>query len=455
MKGRGSPRDGVGQSKNMLTNRTKGLRIAIDAALLPWRNGGIAHALISLVRALSELTDGDETYCLVVDTEEEAAFWQPRAGPNQTVVIRRSQESSSVRDGGILRQLRASSRAQAKRWFNRLRQRLAVPSPWPEVPVSDGFYESLGCDVMHFAHQRFVLCALPVVYNPHDLQHLHYPQFFTPSDLAWRETVYPFGCRIAQTVVVGSQWAKDDVSRQYGIDPAKIQVILEGADAGPTTAINPEAVLEVKRKYRLPEGYVLYAAMTWPHKNHLRLLEATALIRDLYGLVVPLVFTGSQRKDFYPEIEARVRELGLEKQVVSLGFVPDDDLRIILRSAAAFVQPSLFEASSLPIFDAWHEGIPVACSRATALPEQVQDAGVLFDPLDVREIADAIVAVTTDETRRHGLRERGFDRLKDFGWTRTARTYRAVYRRVAGRVLGDEDRALLAGRSPRQAYVSS
>ena len=57
---------------------------------------------------------------------------------------------------------------------------LSIPREWPEVPVSDGFFESLGCEVVHFPTQGYVLCALPTIYNPHDLQHLHYPQFFTP-----------------------------------------------------------------------------------------------------------------------------------------------------------------------------------------------------------------------------------------------------------------------------------
>ena len=113
------------------------------------------------------------------------------------------------------------------------------------------------------------------------------------------------------------------------------------------------------------------------------------------------------------------------------------------------VQPSLFEASSLPIFDAWHEGIPVACARATALPEQVADAGLLFDPMDVRAMADAVFKVTNDNAIRNCLREKGFNRLKDFDWAQTARTYRGGPRRAAGRVLGDEDRRLLQSNHSR------
>jgi glycosyltransferase involved in cell wall biosynthesis len=427
----------------MLTNDKRGIRIAIEAAILPWRNGGIAHALLSLVRALAELTDGDESYCLVVDSEDEAAFWRPHLGPSQTVIVKTSDGRSSNGEKWSLQSIRGSSRRHAKYWLDRLRRRLAVPSPWPKVPVSDGFYENSGWDVIHFPWQRFALCALPTIYSPHDLQHLHYPQFFSPFELAWRETVYPFGCRIAQTVVVGSQWAKNDITRQYGLDPGKIQVIPEGADVRPLISMNTETMREVKRRYQLPENYLLYAAMTWPHKNHLGLLEATALVRDLHGIDVPVVFTGTQRAEFWPQIERRIRDLRLERQVTSLGFVPEADLRLILRSAAAFIQPSLFEASSLPIFDAWHEGVPVACSRATALPEQVADASLLFDPMNVQDMADAILKLITQPEIRSHLRARGFNRLKDFSWTRAARTYRAVYRRVAGFALGDEDRELL------------
>lgn len=95
------------------------------------------------------------------------------------------------------------------------------------------------------------------------------------------------------------------------------------------------------------------------------------------------------------------------------------------------VMPSLFEAISLPIFDAWAAGVPVVCSNVTALPEQVQDAAVLFDPHSVEAMANAIAKVSTSEELRQRLRERGAQRVKDFHWERTAKAYRAVYRRAA------------------------
>jgi len=101
------------------------------------------------------------------------------------------------------------------------------------------------------------------------------------------------------------------------------------------------------------------------------------------------------------------------------------------------------EAISLPIFEAWLDGLPVACSNTTALPEQVRDAGLLFDPTDVGAIAEALVRITADVDLRRDLRERGQERLKDFDLLRTAKAYRAVYRRAGGSPLTDEDRWLL------------
>lgn len=314
---------------------------------------------------------------------------------------------------------------------------------WPEVPISDGFFESLQCDLLHIPIQPFTVCAMPTVYNPHDLQHRHYPQFWDAKNVAWREVVSRTGCDLAHTIVVGSQWVKDDVVRQYGVAPDKVQVIPEAA----ATQSHPEPtdgyLDTVRSKYGLEQPFMLYPGVAWPHKNHLRLFEALACLRDERGLTLRLVCPGARYERFWSRIENRVAELRLERQVKFLGYVPDDDLRALYRLAACLVMPSLFEAVSLPIFEAWSEGLPVACSNVTALPEQVRDAACLFDPVDVGSIATVLAAVMTNGALQQELRARGHHRITDFDWLRTAKAYRAVYRRAASRALTDEDRWLL------------
>lgn len=107
--------------------------------------------------------------------------------------------------------------------------------------------------MLHFPYQGFVRCNLPIIYNPHDLQHLHYPQFFTQEDIASRETIYSAGCRQVQAIAAESQQVKDDIVRQYGIEPQKIYVIYIGSPTELYEPVTNEILVHVKQKFQLPE----------------------------------------------------------------------------------------------------------------------------------------------------------------------------------------------------------
>jgi glycosyltransferase involved in cell wall biosynthesis len=146
--------------------------------------------------------------------------------------------------------------------------------------------------------------------------------------------------------------------------------------------------------------------------------------------------------DYFPVIERRVEELGLQDQVKWLGFVSTDDLQALYRLARAVVIPTRFEAASGPLWDAFAAGTPAACSRVTSLPAQAGDAALLFDQEIPGDIAQAVRRLWTDEDLRSLLIERGRANVARFTWDRTARLFRAHYRRLLDR-LTDEDRDLL------------
>src|ERR1044072_5231505 len=416
--------------------RRNSLQIAIDARVNAGQSGGVGQAIANLIHDLGKLDDGTETYKIVVKSEDQKEWLKPFLAANQEVVFRRS--SIQPRSQNLL-----------KRPLNRLVRYLIKisnenrPQP-PEMAISDGFYEALGCNVIHFMNQLdFVLCAIPTIYNPHDLQHLHYPQFFTPTVLAQRETIYRAACHFSHTVVVGSEWIKDDLIRLYRMHPDKVQVIPEGPPVHSKLEADEQHITVVKYKYSLEQPFILYPAVTWQHKNHIRLLEALAYLRDQHDLMVQLVCTGSLYS-FWPQIENRIKELNLQSQVKFLGYVPDKDLQAIYRLSEFLVMPTLFEASSLPIFEAWFEGVAVACANITALPDQVLDAALLFAPLAVRSIAQAILELMKNVELRQTLITRGYQRIQDFDGERTAKAYRAVYRRAAGHSLNEEERWILS-----------
>jgi glycosyltransferase involved in cell wall biosynthesis len=412
------------------------LTIAIDINITPGAAGGVAQSTAGLVSSLGQL-DGPETYLLIVRSQDHAEWIRQYAGPNQRVILKPKYVCRAAGKRLIKRALRPGVMALRRFWAR------LVPPPWPRMQISTGFYESLGCDVLHFPTQAFELAALPTIYNPHDLQHLHWPQFFEAWELAEREVVYRTACQFAQTVVVGSQWIKQDVIAQYGVRPEKVQVIPWASPTAQYPRISTEDLDAARRHYGVPATYALYPAVAWPHKNHLRLFEALALLRDRRGLVVNLVCTGARHESSWAAVQRRMRELRLDEQVKFLGFLPEADLRAVYRLAQFLVLPSLFEADSCPIHEAWSEGIPVASSNIAPLREQVGDAGIVFDPTDVTAMADAIERIATDGALRCDLVAKGHRRARDFDWKRTATAYRAVYRRAAGRQLNREDRWLL------------
>lgn len=418
----------------------KNLRIAINAQIPRASGTGGIETVLRVLTALNRL-DGDEEYVFIGHSSD--ANWLKRLlGERQTIVQApepRQQISNRTETfKRLLGPLRPVVR-NVKYW-------MAQPSPPAAnsgIESSDGFYENLNCDVIHFPYQDYVRCGVPTVYNPHDLQHLHYPQFFAPEEIRRREIIYPAACRAAHTIIVASQFVKQDVKEKYGIEAGKIQVIPWSPPELEMREFTEKDVESLFEKYGCPpRPFILYPAMTWEHKNHLRLLDAIALLRDREQLKINLICTG-HKNSFYPVIERRLRDLNLENQVKFIGLIEFKELSIFYRQAQFVVIPTLFEAASAPLFEAWQHGVAVACSSVTSLPEQAAGAALLFDPFSIEQIANAIQTMTLNPDLRAEFCSRGFKRLQDFDPERTAKAYRAVYRKAAGVVLNDEDQFLL------------
>ena len=129
---------------------------------------------------------------------------------------------------------------------------------------------------------------------------------------------------------------------------------------------------------------------------------------------------------------AEVSGLELQNSVRFLGRVPLYDLVGLYNAAAVFVFPSLYEGFGLPVLEAMACGCPVVTSNSSSLPEVVGEAGIMVDPLDVEQLADAIGKVVEDESLAHGMRYRGLERARQFSWERCALETIAIYRKVLG-----------------------
>lgn len=418
----------------------KNLRIAINAQIPSGSGaGGIESVLRTLASLLGRLADSDEEYIFIAHWSDPV-WLKPFLGERQKIISAPNPEpQNEIKNEKYFGRLKENIKPLARL----VKNFVAPPNAKISVSVSGGFYESLNCDVIHFPYQDYVHCRVPTVYNPHDLQHLHYPEFFTEREFQRREVIYPQACRAAQAIVAASQFVKRDIIEKYKIEAEKIEVIpWSPAEFEMKNFTNTGANLLLEKYVCPPKPFMLYPAMTWEHKNHLRLIEAIYLLREREDLKINLVCTG-HKNAFYPQIEKRLKELNLENQIRFTGIVEHSELSIFYRLAEFVIVPTLFEAMSAPLFEAWQNGAPVACSAVTSLPEQAADAALLFDPFSVEEIAAAIKKMSSDKSSRIELRKRGFQRLKDFDAEQTAKSYRAVYRKVAGAVLSKEDEYLL------------
>jgi glycosyltransferase involved in cell wall biosynthesis len=269
-----------------------------------------------------------------------------------------------------------------------------------------------------------------MVLTVHDLHFINYP-----NTCGWLKSVIMnahcrIGVRRASRIITLSENSKRDIVRHYGVRPENIDVVYLAVDHETfRPPADPDEPRRFRKRHHLPADYLLYPANTWPHKNHVRLLEALALLRDREGLSCPLVLTGA-RKRGDDAISRAIDRLGLGKQVCRLDYVPTDDLALCYQAAGAVVFPSLHEGFGLPVLEAMACGTPVACSKTTSVGEVAGSAAELFDPEDPEAIAAAIARTLGDSARRERLSRAGQARAGEFTWQRTARQTLGCYAKV-------------------------
>ena len=415
----------------------RGLRVVLDARVWDGASGGVQQWILGLATAFSSLEPTGDEYLFLVNAGRESWLTPFVSGACRIVATTAPEHRPSSRSEI---RARAAARFPAVRSVWR-RVKAARSRPF-SLPISDGTVERLEADVVHFTFQEAFVTAIPSLYQPWDLQHLHLPEFFSARERARRELSYRAFCAQATLVVTATRWVKQDLIAQYGLPGERIAVVNVPPVTRAYPDTTPEAIAALRQRHHLPDRFVFFPAQTWPHKNHARLFQALGRLRA-DGLRVPLVCSG-QPSERQPAVLRAAREAGIGDDVLFLGFVTPAEVEALYRSAHALVFPSLYEGWGLPIVEAFRAGLPVTCSSATSLPDLVGEAALVFDPYDVDAIASAIRRVWTDEALSGRLSVLGRQRVEDFSWHQTALTLRALYRRVAGRPLDEGDRELVA-----------
>ena len=272
----------------------------------------------------------------------------------------------------------------------------------------------------------------PVVVTLHDLIPVKHPELEKwTAHLYWRLHI-PWAARKSAFVITISQWAKLEIMAEYSVPEERIGVIMQSFDPAMLLPRDPDHGREIRQKYDLTDGYILYVGTIQPRKNLLSLIEAYALLKQQLQAVPKMVIVG--RKGWlYESLFARISELGLMADIIFTGFVSDEDLPFIFDGAALFAYLSLLEGFGRPPLEAMACGVPVVTSNSSAIPEVVGAAGITVSPTDIEGIARALKQILANEVLAGELRELGKKRAALFSWDTAAQETLAVYKLVRGR----------------------
>lgn len=187
----------------------------------------------------------------------------------------------------------------------------------------------------------------------------------------------------------------------------------------------------MNQQNKIKEPYLLYVGNAYPHKNLERLLQAfKGVLKESPNLSLVLV---GRIDYFYNRLQKKVRELNLGDKIIFTNRVSDKILNDLYKNALIYIFPSLSEGFGLPGLEAMKQGLPVVCSDQGPLPEIYGKAAVYFNGEDIKEIAQAILQVISNNSLRENMRKQGYLQIKKYSWQKCAQETLEIYNQVLGR----------------------
>ncbi len=263
----------------------------------------------------------------------------------------------------------------------------------------------------------------------HDLAFLEHPEYAVPSLAAYLNKVVPEAVAAADVVATVSHEVGRTLVKHFQTPQEKLTVIPNGVGAHFRRITDPILLGATQHKFNLKFPLVLAVGTLEPRKNHIGLIKAFYKAQQKKNGPAMLAIAGGQGW-LYEETKQLVAELKLDKKVRFLGRVTDLELITLYSMADIFAFPSFFEGFGVPPIEAMACGAPVITSNTSALPEVAKDAALLVDPYDIDALADALTRLTEDASLREELRQKGYQRIKQYTWAISAQKMLTVYQKL-------------------------
>ena len=234
---------------------------------------------------------------------------------------------------------------------------------------------------------------IPAVVTQADVLYLRYPELFPTIDRAFYRWKYRWSCDRADRIVAISEQTKRDLQEFYGIEGERVRVVYPGCEPRFAVRLDAERIAAVRRRYGLPDEYLLSVGTIEERKNALVILQALATMPPAERPFVALV---GRPTAYRRVLDDFARRHGLTARMRILHPVPPDDLPALYQGARLFIYPSRFEGFGLPILEGLRSGVPVVTSTGSCFAEAGGRAARYVSPDEPAAVAEAIRAVLGD-----------------------------------------------------------
>jgi glycosyltransferase involved in cell wall biosynthesis len=380
------------QSPSLGLSKARNMRVGINASKFFEVNTGVGRYTSNLCKYILE-ADGKNDYFLY--------------SPSQMgIVIRTDRTKIQFKKSGI---------APKNNTLRILWEQVTLP------------YYSMNdrLDLFHYTdHSLSILKRThPVIITVHDIAYVRFPNLLNKSRRIYKKNILKMSIKKADIIVADSYSTKRDIIEFFNVEEKKIKVVYLGVEYRFRPISNVE---EYRLRNNLPSKMILNVGTLEPRKNIVALIRAFKKLKGRGLKDYKLVIAGDKGwlyKQIFKEIESN----DLQKEVLFLGIVEDEDLPMLYNCADIFVYPSLYEGFGLPPLEAMACGIPVITSNTSSLPEVVGNAGIMVDPDDVNSLCEAMYNVLKDKELWHQMSKKGLERAKLFPWEDTAKKVLEIY----------------------------
>ncbi len=272
-------------------------------------------------------------------------------------------------------------------------------------------------DIVHFPCPGLDYLIKPktaVVMNVHDLLPLIYPHYFPKQARIFFRYFLPKYLKAADALITSSESAANDICRFFPSTKKKIHLVYNYI---PTK--KREILIEKK-------PYVLYLGTIQKKKNIRNILKAFSILKSK-GFPHQLILAG--KIDNFA-LEDEIKHLKIEKDVIYKGYITEVEKEELLKNTSLFLWPSLYEGFGYPLLEAMAHGAPIITSNNSSMKEVCHDSGLLVDPYNPHEIAEAAEEILSSQIVRNELIEKGIKRSKDYSEKRMTDDLLKVYRSI-------------------------